>query len=132
MFMKKGIIARNYVQIRGGADKVDQCIVLGSPNNGSKLAPFAIMKLSEPIMPGSKFLTNLNKQPIPAKVTLTNIYSRHDNLVIPFDSAIINKTTNIELTGRGHGTLLYDNAIFQHIISALKSAENEKTANQQL
>lgn len=126
-----GIIARNYVQIRGGADKVDKCIVLGSPNNGSKLAPFAIMKLSEAIMPGSAFLCNLNKQPIPKKVTLTNIYSRHDNLVVPSDSAILNKSTNIELTGKGHGTLLYDNTVFQHIVSALKPAENENATNQQ-
>ena len=53
-----GVIARNYVQIRGGADKVDQCILLGAPNKGSKLSPFAIMKLSEAIMPGSEFLAN--------------------------------------------------------------------------
>ena len=126
-----GIIARNYIQLRGGADKVDQCIALGTPHKGSRLAPFAIMKLSESVMPSSEFLTNLNKQPIPKKVYLTNIYSRHDNLVIPFDSAVLEKSINIELSGKGHGTLLYDNAVFRHILSALRPADNENDTDQQ-
>ena len=116
-----GIIARNFVQIRGGADKVEQCILVGAPNKGSKLAPFALTKLSEAIMPGSEFLTNLNGKPIPKKVTLTNIYSRHDNMVIPFDRAILDKAINIELTGKGHNSLLYDNSVFKHILSILKA-----------
>lgn len=116
-----GIIARNFVQIRGGADKVEQCILLGAPNKGSKLAPFAITRLSESIMPGAEFLTNLNGKPIPKKVTLTNIYSRHDNMVIPADRAVLDKAINIELTGRGHNSLLYDNSVFKHVLSILKA-----------
>ena len=38
------IIARNYIQLRGGVNKVDQCILLGSPHHGSKLAPFALLQ----------------------------------------------------------------------------------------
>lgn len=126
-----GIIARNYIQIRGGADKVDQCILLGSPHAGSKLAPFAITKLAETIMPDSDFLTNLNGKSIPKKVSLTNIYTRHDNLVIPYERAILEKATNIELTGKGHQTLLYDNTVFSHILSALKPVANENNSDKQ-
>lgn len=35
-----GIIARNYVQRRGGQDKVNHLIFLGTPHHGSKLTPF--------------------------------------------------------------------------------------------
>ncbi len=126
-----GIIARNFVQIRGGADKVDQCVLLGSPHQGSKLAPFAVMKLSEAIMPGSEFLANLNKQPLPGKVAVTNIYSRHDNLVIPHESAILDQATNIELAGKGHNTLLYDNSVFNHIRSILKTDNADDKDQQQ-
>lgn len=126
-----GIIARNYVQIRGGADKVDQCILLGSPHDGSKLAPFAVTKLSEAVMPACDFLTNLNKKALPKKVTVTNIYSKHDNLVIPFESAILDKATNIELTGKGHNTLLYDNAVFNQVLTAIKAANIADDSDQQ-
>lgn len=126
-----GIIARNYVQIRGGADKVDQCLLIGSPHNGSKLAPFAVTKLSEAVMPACEFLTNLNKKTIPKKVTITNIYSKHDNLVIPYDSAILDKATNIELTGKGHNTLLYDNAVFNRVLTAIKATNNADDSDQQ-
>jgi len=126
-----GIIARNYVQIRGGADKVDQCIALGSPHAGSKLAPFAVMKLSEAVMPGCDFLTNLNQKPFPKKIHLTNIYSKHDNLVIPFDSATFDKTTNIELSGKGHNTLLYDNSVFNLVLTAIKKANDGNNSDQQ-
>jgi len=126
-----GIIARNFIQIRGGADKVEQCILLGAPNKGSKLAPFALTKLSEAIMPGSEFLASLNDKPIPKKVTLTNIYSRHDNMVIPSDRAILDQANNIELTGKGHNTLLYDNNVFKRVLSILKACHAD-TADQQL
>jgi triacylglycerol esterase/lipase EstA (alpha/beta hydrolase family) len=118
-----GVIARNFVQIRGGADKVEQCIIIGAPNKGSKLSPFAVMKLSEAIMPGSEFLANLNSKTLPGKVNLTNIYSRHDNMVIPHDSAELNKGTNIELSGRGHNVLLYDNTVLKHVLSLLKAGD---------
>lgn len=125
-----GVIARNFVQIRGGADKVEQCIIIGAPNKGSKLSPFAIMKLSEAIMPGSEFLANLNSKTLPKKVNLTNIYSRHDNLVIPHDSATLDKGTNIELIGKGHNVLLYDNTVFKQILSILKACDADNSDQQ--
>ena len=114
-----GVIARNYLQIRGGADKVDRCILLGTPNAGSKLVPFAVSALAKILMPGSSFLTNLNEQPFPKNVHLTNIYSRHDNLVLPFESTILDDQNNVELTGIGHNALLYHPAAFRAILNAM-------------
>jgi triacylglycerol esterase/lipase EstA (alpha/beta hydrolase family) len=114
-----GIIARNYVQIRGGAQKVDRCILLGTPNSGSKMVPFVVTNLGKNLMPGSAFLTNLNAQPIPQEVQMTNNYSRHDNLVLPFENAILDGATNTELTGVGHTSLLFHPAAFHACHAAL-------------
>jgi triacylglycerol esterase/lipase EstA (alpha/beta hydrolase family) len=114
-----GIIARNYLQIRGGAEKVDRCILIGTPNSGSKMVPFVITNLGKNLIPGSPFLTNLNTKPFPKNVRLTNIYSRHDNLVVPFELARLNKQTNVELSGVGHNTLLFHPEAFNATYTAL-------------
>ena len=102
-----GIIARNYVQLRGGATKVDRCILLGSPNLGSKLAPFAVSQLGRLLMPGSDFLKRLAQTPLPAEVTMVSIFSRHDNMVLPPSNARLEGGTNEEIRGMGHSSLLY-------------------------
>lgn len=117
------IIARNYLQIRGGAKKVRHCVLLGAPNNGSKMVPFAVTTLAQHLMPGSPFLGNLNAAPWPEGVTITNIVSRHDNLVLPPETAILAGKSNIELTGVGHNALLYHPRAFRPLLKALTDAD---------
>ena len=114
-----GVIARNYLQIRGGAEKVERCILLGTPNSGSKMVSFVVTELGKNLMPGSPFLTKLNTQPFPKNVEITNIFSRHDNMVIPYEHAILDNQSNVELTGVGHVTLLFHPAAFNAIHTAL-------------
>ena len=114
-----GIIARNYLQIRGGAEKIDRCVLLGTPNAGSKMAAFVVTELGKNLIPGSPFLTNLNMQPYPDRVQLTNIYSRHDNLVIPYELSILEDQVNIELSVVGHSALLFHPKAFRSLLCAL-------------
>lgn len=114
-----GIIARNYIQIRGGAEKVERCVLLGAPNAGSKLVPFVFTELGKNLMPGSPFLSNLNAQPFPKTVRMSNIYSRHDNMVLPFDSARLDGQSNTELSAVGHCALLFHPASFRALKTAL-------------
>jgi len=125
------IVARNYTQIRGGARKVEKCILIGAPNQGSKLAPFALTTLGETLLPASDFLSNLNKQGFPQTVDYLNIYSRHDNMVIPATSSSLTDIRNIELTGLGHNSLLYNGKTFREVIIFLNSADHENAQDQQ-
>ncbi len=102
-----GIIARNYIQLRGGAPKVERCILLAAPHGGSKLAALALSPLAKSLLPGSELLRRLAQAPLPAKVHLTSLYSRHDTLVLPPTNARLEGTENIELTVIGHTSLLY-------------------------
>jgi len=116
-----GMIARNFMHL-GGADQVAGCILLGTPNCGSKLAPFSVTDLGRLLLPGSEFLQRLAEAPLPAGVRLTAIYSRHDNMVIPFESALLPGAENIELNGMGHMGLLYHPLAFEYLVDALKEA----------
>jgi len=115
-----GLIARNYVQLRGGAAKVDKLVCLGSPHQGSKLATFSCVPLGKILIPASDFLTRLNSAPVPENVTLTNIYSRKDNMVQPNRFNHLHWGTAVELDGMGHTSLVYRKAPIMAAIAALK------------
>jgi len=114
-----GIIARNYLQIRGGEQKVERCILLAAPNGGSKLAPFALSPLGRLLIPGSEFLRRLALAPLPPETELRAICSRHDNMVLPWEYGRFEGAHNIELAGMGHVSLLYHPRAFKALCEAL-------------
>lgn len=120
-----GIIARNYLQLRGGAGKIEQCVFLGSPHFGSKLAPFALTPLGRVLIPGSDFLTRLAAAPEPKGVKITNLYSVRDNMVLPNHLAILPWGNNQPLDNLGHTSLLYRRPVLEAVSRALKG----ETAN---
>lgn len=118
-----GIIARNYLQLRGGASKVERCICLGSPHLGSKLTPFALAPLGRVLVPGSDFLARLNNAPPPAGVQMTNIYSKKDNMVLPNTNAQLPWGDSVELDGMGHTALIYRRPALQAVTTALQKSQ---------
>jgi len=116
-----GLLARNYLVRRGGANKVAGLIQLGTPNQGSKLAPFAISRLARQLMPGSAFLADLKVEGLPAEVPVTSIYSRHDNIIIPFHNSRLEGAGEVELQGCGHVCLLFSPGAFSPLLGALRS-----------
>lgn len=115
-----GIIARNYIQLRGGADKVDRCVCLGSPHSGSKLIPFAISPLGRVLVPGSDFLRRLNEAPVPDNIKMTNIFTRKDNMVVPNANAQLSWGDAVELDNMGHTALIYRQAALAAVCGALQ------------
>ncbi len=118
-----GIIARNYVQLRGGNDKVEQLICLGSPHHGSKLATFSVAPLGKLLIPNSDFLQRLNVAPIPEKIQMTNIYTNKDNMVLPNANNHLSWGGAVELDGMGHTSLIYRKAPIAATIAALKKMD---------
>lgn len=118
-----GIIARNYIQLRGGESKVEHLICLGSPHAGSRLATFSIAPLGKHLIPGSAFMQRLNSTPLPEQVATTNIYTKKDNMVLPNDSCVLNGARNIELDGMGHTSLIYRTAPIEITAKTLRTAE---------
>jgi len=115
-----GILARNFTQQHDGAPHVANCVTLGSPHRGSKLAPLAVSSLGRSLLPGSQLLTRLNAAPLPAGVRFTAIYTRHDNIIVPMENARLDGAHNIELTGMGHTTMLFSSAVAEEVVKALR------------
>lgn len=115
-----GIIARNYIHLRGGAAKVDRCILLGAPCGGSKLAPFGLSGLAKLILPQSNFLQRLNQAPIERANQFMAIYSRHDNIILPYANGRLEGALNIELADIGHVGLIHTPRVFDEIAAFVR------------
>jgi pimeloyl-ACP methyl ester carboxylesterase len=117
-----GVIARNYLQLRGGENKVERCVCLGTPHAGSKLSPFGLTPLSNVLVPNSEFLKRLATAPQVQNQKLFNIYSSKDNMVVPASSAHIDWLDNIVLDRIGHTGLLYRRKSIEAVANALGPA----------
>lgn len=117
-----GLLARYYIEFMGGDKRVNHCIMLGTPNAGSKLAPFALTPMGRDLMPGSDFLIELNAAPLSPTINYLTIFSRHDNLVIPAESAELPGAEAIEVEWLGHNSLLFHRETIEATIDALRSA----------
>jgi hypothetical protein len=87
------------------------------------LAPLAITPVGQDLIPNSDFLKRLAAAPIPGNVQFTSIFSRNDNLVLPFDSGRMEGAHNMELSGLGHSTLLYHRDAFEAAIKRLQEED---------
>ncbi len=114
-----GIIARNYLQLRGGESKVERCVCLSTPHSGSKLTPFTLTPLSKVLIPNSEFLKRLAAAEPPKKAKLINIYSRKDNMVVPAESAHLDWADNQVLDRIGHTGMLYRRRSIEAVADAL-------------
>lgn len=114
-----GLIARNYIQRRGGSSHVEQCFTLGTPHFGSKLTPFAMTALALALVPRNALLNQLNQAPWPEEIPFTSIYSSTDSLVLPTKSGQHPLAKNILVTPCGHMSLLYHPKVFNEILTAL-------------
>ena len=114
-----GMIARNYVQNRGGAGYVRCMITLGAPHHGSKLAPFALSPMGKALLPGSAFLQQFNSVAWPQTTQAISIYTRYDNIVLPAESGRMDGARQVELDGMGHTALLFHPRSLQAVIGAL-------------
>ncbi|MFA5517341.1 MAG: alpha/beta fold hydrolase [Desulfuromonadales bacterium] len=113
-----GLIARQYLRERG-ASRVEKCVLLGAPHQGSRLAPFAASPTGLMLMPGSEYLHRLNDQPFAAGVRCLAIYSRHDNMVLPWESGRLEGMPHRELSGIGHTALLYHPQAVQALLAEI-------------
>jgi triacylglycerol esterase/lipase EstA (alpha/beta hydrolase family) len=125
-----GIIARNYIQNRGGAKHVQAMITLGAPHHGSKLAPFAVSTMGKTLLPGSEFLHQFNSVKWPETVPAISIYTRYDNIVLPVESAKMDGARHVELDGMGHTSLLFHPKSLQAVTDALNEITNEDADSQ--
>lgn len=124
-----GIIARNYIQRRGGARHIRHCITLGTPHCGTKLVPFSITKLAQLLSPKSDFINQLSQCDWPGHVSFTSIYSETDNIVLPPCFSKHPHANNFAIDLSGHLSLLYHPQCLKYLEQTLSEAAHHDDSN---
>jgi triacylglycerol lipase len=94
-----GVATRYFLQVLGGDPRVDEVVTFVSAHHGTWLSPVGgvvtgFQALSD-ITPGSPFLETLNAAPFPPGLKLTSIYSCNDELMVPYDTSVVDGATNV-------------------------------------
>lgn len=96
------IVARLYVQEKGGAGRVRRVVTFGAPNHGANLAataaalvPGACQDACAQLEPGSALLRTLNSRAL--RTSYVSLRTADDRTVVPVDSAILAGATNVLL-----------------------------------
>lgn len=117
-----GLVARLCIANALMQTRVDELICIGVPHRGSQLARIVPGDVGRDLQPGSNVLEALGTVAAQSKAAVLNIYSRHDNFVIPADSARLDSATNHVLCGVGHMSLVYSAAVWKLVLSKLRIA----------
>jgi triacylglycerol esterase/lipase EstA (alpha/beta hydrolase family) len=123
-----GLVARAYLQLLGGARRVDRLITLGTPHHGTHAATFIPSALVRQLLPGSPFLQYLNAQPAPAGVEVTSIVAGRDLLIQPVASARCPFGESLRFDHFGHLELLFRPEVFAEIAARLRPVRHSLPA----
>lgn len=112
-----GLVCLSYLR-RFGPDRVRRLVTLATPYHGTRAARLSFGPNGREMRPGSKWLRELAAYS-PAVPALT-IWSTHDSLVVPQDSARLSGAREIVLTALGHVAMLFSLAVLRHIEGELR------------
>ncbi|GAB3111581.1 triacylglycerol lipase [Streptomyces calidiresistens] len=113
-----GLSSRYYIKHLGGADRVDDWVSIGGPNNGTALAGFCDLLITAcgEMRVGSNFLRDLNAgDPTPGNVTYTTFRSPCDLVINPVDSTILNGADNRRTACLGHIGMISDAGVINAV-----------------
>jgi pimeloyl-ACP methyl ester carboxylesterase len=115
-----GLVARFYLQLLGGARRVDRLVTLGTPHHGTHAATFIPSALVRQLLPGSPFLQHLNAQPPPDGVETTSLVAGRDLLIQPVASARCPFGDSVQFPDLGHVELLFRPEVFAEVAVRLR------------
>jgi pimeloyl-ACP methyl ester carboxylesterase len=117
-----GLVIRAYLRKYGGA-RIRRAITLGSPHRGSVHARTFFGRCLREIRPGSRWLAQLAADEAPPLAApVVSIWSWHDSMVAPQDSAVLAGAVNVALSGVGHNALLRDRAVLELLAAEIARA----------
>jgi len=115
-----GLVARAYLR-RHGTARVARVITIGTPHHGTALARLApgsnARQMSRPGGQPNAWLAQLAAdETAQARALITSIYSYHDNIVAPQDSARLPGARNSAYAGLGHVALASDTRVLRQVL----------------
>jgi len=122
-----GIVARYYVQLLGGADRVDTVVTLGTPHRGTYAAYAFPSRVAGQLRPGSRLLRRLNRSTRGSSVRWVAFSSNLDAFTIPASSGRLEvpglDAENVEIRDLGHMSLLVSPHLIHEVVVRLARRE---------
>ncbi|MFJ6724298.1 esterase/lipase family protein [Streptomyces sp. NPDC091281] len=119
-----GLIARYYVQRLGGDTRVRTLVTLGTPHEGTRVAPLAnAHPIVRQMRPGSAVIEELALPAAGCRTRFVSFWSDLDHLMVPLETARLDHpdlmTENVQVSGVGHLALPVHPAVATGIRRAL-------------
>lgn len=119
-----GLLLRGSLSNISGGQQIKTLTTLGTPYQGSKLAPFALNSLGRYLKFQGETIQEIASRPFPRHVRLLAIKVPVDNMVLPQTALNCNLTDYTEHITRpiSHIGMLYSKQIFSSVLSWIQSA----------
>lgn len=119
-----GLVARYYIQMLGGSDKVAHLVTLGTPHQGTYAAYIGRGRAARQIRPGAPLIRLLNKRVrAPITTRFTAFYSNLDGMILPASNAKLTlkglDATNLLVKDLGHQSLLVSKSVTRRVAERL-------------
>lgn len=120
-----GLVARAYLRQYGDRRRLAGIITLGAPHHGSIHARFLLIKARnvQQLTPDNSWLARLNAGADQAVATpIVSLYSLHDDMVTPQDSAVLDgpNVRNVAVVGVGHLAMAFDRSIHALLVTQVE------------
>jgi triacylglycerol lipase len=114
-----GLVARAYLR-KFGARRVAKLITLGTPHHGTVVARLGAGENARQMVPGNAWLQRLNEDVLTLPVV--SVFSCHDNIVLPQESAILAGAKIVRLSGMGHVSMPFSRRIREVALEEILAA----------
>jgi triacylglycerol lipase len=118
-----GLVARYYVQRRGGDARVHTLVTLGTPHGGTLPARLVPHPLLRQLRPNSDLIVELAEPAPGCRTRFVSFWSDLDPVVVPRTSARVEHpdldARNVLVRGVGHSSLLVDGRVVHELVSTL-------------
>jgi triacylglycerol lipase len=116
-----GLVLRAYLR-RHGREKVARIVTLGSPHQGTRLAPLGLGRNARQMRIGGAWLAALARPgAVPLPAGSASIFSFHDNYVFPQQAcSTLEGATNVAIGGVSHLGMAFSPAVLGKLLEALQ------------
>jgi len=118
---RAGLVARWWIQKRGGDRLVERLVTLGSPHGGTKIAAFLPHDVALDFFPGGRVVRELAAAPLPESVRFVAVNAEAEYMILPPGNDELPKPgLNLRVEGCGHLGVLFSMPAFTAIKNALR------------
>lgn len=128
-----GLVSRVYLQHLGGARRVDRCITLGTPHQGTYNAYWVPTRVGRQLRPDSALLARLEAtRSEAAAVRFTSVVAGSDPIVIPrvfgaHGASDAASEERVHVPDLGHLGMLFSPTVYRAVLSGLRAPVAPRT-----